>query len=1009
MQKSHLVALLVAALVPACTLVAGDYTLVDGSPDASPGDVGGDTSTPLACDAVVDCPVVPSGTVDCIGGRCELSCAGQRQNCDGDYATGCETPTDSDLGHCGGCGEVCDFDGASESCVDGECVFDACNDGREDCENGLIDGCEANLGAPTSCGSCTPCPSETPLCNERGPDDFECVLNCPDTVCDGSCVDTASSAGHCGMCGDACPMAARAQPTCEASTCGFRCDEDFADCNMNGSDGCEADLRIDPAHCGECGDACEGASALWACTDRSCEVLGCQSSDFVDCNGVDADGCEVSIQTDSSHCGGCNISCDGVCEDGFCDPVEEVSSSSEVTCARRRSGAVLCWGLGDRRQTGTGEASPSPFPSVVMFDGAPLLASDVKTGRGHACAIDLGGHVVCWGSGTYGEIGVGQGNFNASQVVGDDTFDARTFVSVALGSFQSCALDDEGEVWCLGRNDGGELGTTPSSAVVEPTRVPGITGATQLTYGSDHGCVLLTGGTVSCWGRNRFGGVGHGAVGSFVPSGDVGVSNVREVATGDYHTCAVDDTGALYCWGRNSGYQLGNTGPDTNTPNMIPSIMNIEGLSGGNEHTCGHIDGEPRCWGRRNSGALGDGSVGVATPTPTAAQGIAGDARVFAGTGGSCAIEEGRLSCWGSNLNGVLGVDDTAVPPPGTNIAGLTSITALSTSSDSSDRSPHGCAIAAGAAYCWGAGAYGQTGAGTTVTNIPRPLITLLNVTSVHTVGLGSIVVAGAQAYAFGANTSGRLGDGSTSRVNAPTLVDLAGDEDEAVLGSAHGCARQGGSVYCWGSDAFGQLGRGVDVGGDLSPGEPVADISDATSLVSGSDFACVLRASGDVACWGRNDDQQLGGAGANANAPRVLALGSILALSAGHRHACAIVGASLPGQVYCWGANDEGQSGQVASPSADPLAVTGLSDAIDVVAYGRHSCAVRVDGSVWCWGSNADYQFGDGTNVSSRTPVEALGITDAIRLGEGGGGTGVSSVNTCAVRESGDATCWGG
>ncbi|MFT5359070.1 MAG: hypothetical protein ACI9KE_006313, partial [Polyangiales bacterium] len=50
-----------------------------------------------------------------------------------------------------------------------------------------------------------------------------------------------------------------------------------------------------------------------------------------------------------------------------------------------------------------------------------------------------------------------------------------------------------------------------------------------------------------------------------------------------------------------------------------------------------------------------------------------------------------------------------------------------------------------------------------------------------------------------------------------------------------------------------------------------------------------------------------------------------------------------------------------------------------------------------------------DGTNVSSHTPVEALGITDAIRLGEGGGGTGVSSVNTCAVRESGDATCWGG
>src|SRR5690606_38671618 len=144
----------------------------------------------------------------------------------------------------------------------------------------------------------------------------ECGLTCdPDFAnCDkddanGCEADLRADIDHCGRCGAACPAVHNATLTCApGGGCGYDCAAGFVDYDGDPGNGCEADLSADVDHCGDCDAACPGGpNAQRSCTEGACG-LTCDAH-FGDCNGEREDGCEIDLQDDDMHCGACDVAC----------------------------------------------------------------------------------------------------------------------------------------------------------------------------------------------------------------------------------------------------------------------------------------------------------------------------------------------------------------------------------------------------------------------------------------------------------------------------------------------------------------------------------------------------------------------------------------------------------------------------------------------------------------------------------------------------------------------------
>jgi len=198
----------------------------------------------------------------------------------------------------------------------------------------------------------------------------------------------------------------------------------------------------------------------------------------------------------------------------------------------------------------------------------------------------------------------------------------------------------------------------------------------------------------------------------------------------------------------------------------------------------------------------------------------------------------------------------------------------------------------------------------------------------------------------------------------------------------------------------------GCDVvfGLDRPPIQPDATTpGDWTAISAGNAFTCGLREGGRLWCWGFNRFGQVG-AGmpeAEVTTPRqVLPSTSWKAVAAGGNHACAI---QSDDTLWCWGGNFDGQLGIGSTVSKrEPVQVTGGGAWDRVAAGGDHACAFKTDGSLWCWGRNEVGQLGDGTRTVSWVPKQVgAGTTWAtVTLGRR---------HTCAIAADRRRYCWGG
>jgi alpha-tubulin suppressor-like RCC1 family protein len=192
-----------------------------------------------------------------------------------------------------------------------------------------------------------------------------------------------------------------------------------------------------------------------------------------------------------------------------------------------------------------------------------------------------------------------------------------------------------------------------------------------------------------------------------------------------------------------------------------------------------------------------------------------------------------------------------------------------------------------------------------------------------------------------------------------------------------------------------------------------VAYFRRSTKMVAAGGYhTCVLRPAGDVVCWGRNSDGQIGNGTATPKpslVSSVVGMSNAVAVATGGYHTCALLAG---GTVQCWGNNKEGALGLGTNTNASaPISVPGISDAIAITAGAFHSCALRANRSVMCWGLNADGQLGDGTTSDSSIPRQVSEASlPRLAAGRAVSVTSISAggFHTCAVRTNFSVVCWG-
>jgi alpha-tubulin suppressor-like RCC1 family protein len=241
---------------------------------------------------------------------------------------------------------------------------------------------------------------------------------------------------------------------------------------------------------------------------------------------------------------------------------------------------------------------------------------------------------------------------------------------------------------------------------------------------------------------------------------------------------------------------------------------------------------------------------------------------------------------------------------------------------------------------------------------------------------------AGSFVDCWGRNNIGQLGQGGAVGTPAELLVptEVAAPSGfawtaELAAGRTHTCAVGADQrVACWGANTSGQLDGAASPTPVTAP-VIVPGVSGVRQISVGASHTCALRMDGTVWCWGRNAEGQLGrGTSTVSEAPGpVPGLVGVAEIAAGFRFTCARID---DGTVQCWGDGGFGQIGDGADLGRlAPATVTGIDDATQLALGEYSACVVRATGRVWCWGYNADGELADDTPVNRAVPVQSVDL----------------------------------
>lgn len=392
------------------------------------------------------------------------------------------------------------------------------------------------------------------------------------------------------------------------------------------------------------------------------------------------------------------------------------------------------------------------------------------------------------------------------------------------------------------------------------------------------------------------------------------------------------------------------TGTSASATNPVTTDPTVE-TTGETGDTCG-APGQPCCVDGCNAGAeCFDGECSCVVS-------------IDAGDHHTCAVlVDGSVYCWGANDVGQLG---DSVRPSSLSPVSATAMLGPGMRAIDVSATRQTCAVREdGGALCWGDNASGQAAPADVAPIVPPTVASFVVAATVPATGGSHSCIArndGTLMTCFGANDAGQITTGTApGPLDVPALFQFA----EIELGTAFGCGRPAtGEVYCWGSNASGQLAADPSTLPTSDMLRTIVLAGAAADLAVGRNHACA-RVADEVYCWGANDVGQLGdGTGTQQIAP-VLAMlppGAVSRLEAGPNHTCAVLG---NGELWCWGSNEGDQLLIDQGPdefSLVPVHVpTGDLAVEDVTGGVEHACILTSTHQVHCWGPNTQGEAGVG------------------------------------------------
>ena len=741
--------------------------------------------------------------------------------------------------------------------------------------------------------------------------------------------------------------------------------------------------------------------------------------------------------------------------------VKEIAMGWGHSMVLKSDGTVWAWGGMNGGQLGDGNsnrgANPIPVQSLISS------VSQISAGYDHSVAVKSDGSIWAWGANFYSKLGTTSGMGSSTPLLLSGLSSPK---AVSAGGDHTMILKSDGTVWGVGKNQTGQLcdgtrnlGTdswTYYSGSATPLQMVGANGVGYMSNviavatGSQSTAVLRSDGTVwmcgdlskydrsiQVYGLNDY-------LFTAIPQQVAGLTGtVVELAVADARMYALKSDGTVWSWGMHwsAGLDLpgGNpyTGPSyTSTPSQVTGLSDVVAISSHTNHSLAlKRDGTVWSWGKNTWGMIqweccklgignnsrDDSATPVQVLGPNGVGYLTGITAIDTGRDQSLALRnDGTVWAWGENSYGYLGNGGTANSSVPTQVVGLTASTLLAPSSLTATSVNGSVALSWSAVT--GAKSYNvyrsttRVGSGTLLGNTASINYSDTSAVSGTTYYYYVTAVAGTMESIPSSKVVAQAGTSTVPTVSTMKSVG-GGFYHSAALGTD-------GSLWTWGSNNFGELGKGTT--SDSSTPAKLSSISGVNAVTGGNDHMVALKTDGTVWAWGYNYHGELGngtktGNTANSTPGQVLTAAStpltgITAVRGGFWHNLAL---KSDGTVWAWGNNDYGQLGNGSvTPSYGGVAyaaqVTGLSNVVAIAAGHWHSVAVKSDGSVWTWGltstswdANRNGQLGDGTTTTRLTPVRVLGVGGVGYL------SGVAKVAagasfTLALKSDGTVYGWG-